>query len=144
MTGQSVTALLRTSIMNILKKYDTSLSISEIKENLAAMGITDYRQGHLAGSLKQILDNPDYISPSRGRYQYVGTAKQDEKQTQESSSTAYQMAFLYEDTVRKASGILNHIDIVNTSEKEMEQILRLREFIVKTKEMISKMRDCDI
>ena len=68
MGTQSTTSLLKKNIAAILKMEGQPLSIPAIREKLQARGITDYRQGHLAGSLHQILDMPGYISPERGCY----------------------------------------------------------------------------
>lgn len=145
MAAQSVTALLRTNIKSILKTYNAPISISEIKAELETLGITDYRQGHLAGALKQLLDEPDYISPLRGHYQYVGSAGDaGVNQNQEPKTIANQLVTLYEKTIIKAANILNQVDIVDASEAEMEQIMLLRNIIVKTKDLINQMQECTL
>lgn len=130
----SITSILKVNIKQILRNSPQGLTITEIKEALEKRGITDYRQGHLAGSLKQILDDPGYCSPQRGVYQCVKS--EEDLDTRQLVSAALKIRKLYQDTIEKSTKLLNEIDIVNSSEEEVKQVINLRNLIVETKKLV--------
>ena len=138
--SQSITAQIRENTADILKQEGRPLAIREIKERLAGRGITDYRSGHLAGGLKQLLDMPGYISPERGHYQYTGAPEED----RDGGTVSGRMRQMYERVVRESSDLLNQVDIIDISEEEMQQIMTMRDVIRETKSLIGKIEQCCI
>lgn len=134
--------MLKNNIINILIHSQGKMSIPQIKSELELRNISEYRQGHLAGALRQILDIPGFQSPERGFYQYMEPSEAEPEA--DSSTLSYQMKLLYNNTINTASDLLNQKDIVNSSESEMQEILTLRMVIVKTKELLETIEQCNI
>lgn len=134
MGTQSTTSLLKENIAAILKMEGQPLSIPAIREKLQARGITDYRQGHLAGSLHQILDMPGYISPERGCYQYIGGTSA-EKPVYSPTDRIFEV---YSRTVKEASDIINGIDLISSTEEDLQEIMTLREIVRETQLLLDR------
>lgn len=140
MERKSTTGILKESIQKILITSDDKLSISEIREKLDLQNISNYRQGHLAGALHQIADLPEFESPERGYYQYTGQ----QKLPVNSSCISEQLLTLYKNTAEKAGDILNTVNIADISEDEIKDVLALRTVILKTKELLDEISQCNI
>ncbi|OUP81540.1 hypothetical protein B5F07_17135 [Lachnoclostridium sp. An169] len=134
MGTQSTTSLLKENIADILKMEGQPLSIPTIREKLQARGITDYRQGHLAGSLHQILDMPGYISPERGCYQYIGGAPSEKP----AYSPTDRLFEVYSRAVKEASDIVNGIDIISSTEDDLREIMTLRDIVKETQLLLDR------
>ena len=131
---QSTTGILKSNIADILRQEKQELSISTIKEKLRARGVTEYRQGHLAGALRQVLDMPGYTSPGRGCYQYIGSAPAEKTVY----SPALKIFEVYSRAVKEASDILNGIDIISSTEAELEEVIALRDIIKETQSLLDR------
>lgn len=110
------------------------ISVPAIREKLQARGITDYRQGHLAGSLHQILDMPGYISPEHGCYQYIGGTSPEKPVC----SPTNRILEVYSRTVKEASDIINGIDIISSTEEDLQEIMTLRDIVRETQLLLDR------